>query len=535
MVKASLRFQLLCALALISISVLHAKDLAAYRIGDKAEDDITTPVAFDVIDASATAALKSSEALKTPAIFRSYPDIANAVENEFLAAFASAHSNFVAAVGDTFHQPTIDDKTIASPDFGDLIAAFNVRNRNFPVTTELAADWARGDSSQAIQERLLGLFLQMMSRPVRPDELPNGFVIGETLRLVPVGNADEKLSLNDSGQRGKLLTESSVTTVSRLRALFCEEFSEDQQPLARALSALLQPNCVPDAPLTQQARDLAVRQLVMAEHYDAGQVIVRRSMIIDANIKAALDELNEKLAPGVLSQQIAAERDRAQHEHDQAQLEQTQAQQASAIAQTAQQQAQKAGEQAQREREQEQLAHSEALKMRAQVLDTQNQFLKILERNEWLIAALAGVSVLTLLAFWGFVRQRKKQTSALVPAHAFKFERIEKNQAVVPADLAPYLAQVLKEAVVQGLAAQRNELLQVQQSAAAEISQLVHRLDELQTPMRDRLRTYETRIEELEKDLAARNEENRELLKIKIEMLRKQLESERTRTRADFN
>jgi parvulin-like peptidyl-prolyl isomerase len=173
--------------------------------------------------------------------------------------------------------------------------------------------------------------------------------------------------------------------------------------------------------------------------------------------------------------------------------------------------------------------------MRAQVLDTQNQFLKILERNEWLIAALAGVSVLTLLAFWGFVRQRKKQTSALVPAHAFKFERIEKNQAVVPADLAPYLAQVLKEAVVQGLAAQRNELLQVQQSAAAEISQLVHRLDELQTPMRDRLRTYETRIEELEKDLAARNEENRELLKIKIEMLRKQLESERTRTRADFN
>jgi hypothetical protein len=43
------------------------------------------------------------------------------------------------------------------------------------------------------------------------------------------------------------------------------------------------------------------------------------------------------------------------------------------------------------------------------------------------------------------------------------------------------------------------------------------------------------RIDELEKDLAARNEENRELLKIKIEMLRRQLESERTRTRAEFN
>ena len=112
---------------------------------------------------------------------------------------------------------------------------------------------------------------------------------------------------------------------------------------------------------------------------------------------------------------------------------------------------------------------------------------------------------------------------------------MEKNLPVVPADLAPYLAQVLKEAVVQGLAAQRSELLQFQQSAAMEISRLVHRLDELQTPLRDRLRTYEVRIDELEKDLAARNEENRELLKIKIEMLRRQLETERSRTRAEFN
>jgi hypothetical protein len=116
-----------------------------------------------------------------------------------------------------------------------------------------------------------------------------------------------------------------------------------------------------------------------------------------------------------------------------------------------------------------------------------------------------------------------------------KLERMEKNLAVVPVDLAPYLAQVLKEAVEQGLAAQRNELLQFQQSAAAEISRLVHQLDELQTPLHDRLRTYEVRIEELERDLTAKNEENRELLKIKIEMLRRQLKAERTRTRAEFN
>lgn len=484
MVNGAQRFWLACAVALISISVLHAKDFADYRIGDTADDDIITPVTLDLIDANATAALKSSEALKTPAIFRSYPGMAVAVENEFLAAFAAAHSNFNAAVNDTFHQPAIDDKTIALPDFGYLLTAFNVKNKNFPVTAELAAAWARGDSGLAIQNRLLDPLAQMAGRPARPDELPAGFATGETLRLVPVGDANEKLSLDDAEKRGTLVAESGVATISHLRGLFRQNFSEEKQPLARALSEFLKPNCLPDIALTKQARDLAVGQRVVAEHYDAGQLIVRRGETIDAKIKSALGELGEKLAPGELNRQIAAGR---------------------------------ASDDARRERDQ------------AEKIDAQNHFLK------WVIAALAGVSILTLPAFWFWMRQRRKQTAALVPAQTVKLERMEKNSAVVPADLAPYLAQVLKEAVVQGLAAQRSELLQFQQSAATEISRLVHRLDELQTPLRDRLRTYEVRIDELEKDLAARNEENRELLKIKIEMLRRQLESERTRTRAEFN
>jgi hypothetical protein len=43
------------------------------------------------------------------------------------------------------------------------------------------------------------------------------------------------------------------------------------------------------------------------------------------------------------------------------------------------------------------------------------------------------------------------------------------------------------------------------------------------------------RIQELEKELAARNEENRELLKLKIDMLRHQLDVESPRNRMEFN
>jgi hypothetical protein len=113
--------------------------------------------------------------------------------------------------------------------------------------------------------------------------------------------------------------------------------------------------------------------------------------------------------------------------------------------------------------------------------------------------------------------------------------RAEQAQAALKASLAPQLAESLKEAVVQGLAAQRSELLKAQHSAALEISELVQRLDELKAPMQDRLRSYEDRIHELEKNLAERNEENRELLKLKIEMTRRQLEVERARSRVDFN
>jgi hypothetical protein len=113
--------------------------------------------------------------------------------------------------------------------------------------------------------------------------------------------------------------------------------------------------------------------------------------------------------------------------------------------------------------------------------------------------------------------------------------RAEQAQAAVGASLAPHLAQALKEALVQELAVQRRELLQAQQIAAAELAQLTHHLDELRAPIQERLRSYETRIQELEKELAARNEENRELLKLKIEMLRRQLEIESPRNRMEFN
>jgi hypothetical protein len=504
MVKPTLRVCLACVLTLLPLFPLHARDLAAYRLGDTAEEDLATPMALDVINPDATAARLTAEALKTPAIFRSYPDLAtNAVATEFQMVFAATHSNFLAALKGNFLPPPLDDQTIDSPEFSKFVATFDARSKFFPVGMTLADAWARGDAGQDVQNQLLGSLLKMMHRPICPDVLPTGFTLGDTLRLAPVAGPDEPVTLEAAERDGKLITGSSLTTLTRLRMLLRRDFPDNEQALARALGAFLAPNCVPDSTLTQQARDRDASQLVVVNHYHAGEIIVRRGQVIDAKAKAALDQWHDKIASGLFDQQVAAERD---------------------LARRAQQQAQEEHDRAQAE-------HERWLKLQDQTLNIQGQILKVRAHNQWLIVALVGISAMSLLVFWQQWRLRRRAT--LLPVRAA--DLLPQNQVTVQPEFAPHLARAIKEALVQELVAQRGELIQAQRAAALEIATLVHRLDELQTPLHERLRAYEMRIQELEKELTVRNEENRELLKLKIEMIRRQIEAERATPRLGFN
>jgi hypothetical protein len=519
--------------ALLCLSV-SAKDLAAYKVGDTAADDITATVPFDVVNADATAALKASRSADTPAIYRADTGMTNVIIAKFFSAFNEAHSNFCAALVSTYHQATIDNGMIESSDFGYFVTAFNVENKKFPVTVELAVDWARGDSGATLRDKWLASLLQAMSNHVRADKPPAGFIVRKTIRVIPVTSLDQVLSLTSVRQRSYFISTTNVPTITHLRNVYRGQFSQVDQPLAHVLANFIQPDCLPDVALTQESRDLATRQLVVSDHYDPGQLIIRQGQTINAQAKSALDALNEKLIPGALNQKIAAE-------HFNAIQEQQLAQQAQETAQAAQQRAQEAQEQAQSahtaaqlaEQAQQQalsdraLAQSQAQQAQQEAQAAQLATAKIRQRDVWLVAALASVSILALFVLWRLIRQ-PRTTAVAVPA---KLQRIEKPTPIPPAELAPYLAQTLKEAVVQGLAAQRAELLEAQRLAATEIAELVQRLDRLQAPMQDRLRAYQERIQELQKELSMRTEENRELLKMKIEMMRQQLETERTRVK----
>ena len=82
---------------------------------------------------------------------------------------------------------------------------------------------------------------------------------------------------------------------------------------------------------------------------------------------------------------------------------------------------------------------------------------------------------------------------------------------------------MLKDAFVRKLITQRSDLLDMQQKAAADIAEMEERLAKIHAPLQERLRAYEQRISELEKELAQKGEENRELIKAKIQIAREHL------------
>ena len=303
--KAAARILLTSLIALAGAGELHAKELTAYRAGETAEADIATPVAMDVVNPAATTARKAAEAAKIPAVFCDFPHAAtNAVTAEFQAAFAATRTQFLAAVAQSFHKPVLEAATAGSPEFSALVDSFNQQSKTFPLPADLALQWARGGDDRETQTAMLARLLQIMRRPVYADELPAGFILGDKARFITVSQPDETPSLATATAGGKLIATTNLTTLARLRMLFRHSFPKSEQVYASALAEFLQPVCAPAVGLTQAARDQAVREIAVTDHYAAGQIIVHRGAVLDAKATDALAQLAQQ-SPGSVGGTVA--------------------------------------------------------------------------------------------------------------------------------------------------------------------------------------------------------------------------------------
>ncbi len=93
--------------------------------------------------------------------------------------------------------------------------------------------------------------------------------------------------------------------------------------------------------------------------------------------------------------------------------------------------------------------------------------------------------------------------------------------AMIRDGLMPHLARWLMDRLVQTLLFQRSRLVQTQQVAAQEVTELERRLADVQQRYLDRLAAYEKRVRELERQLAAQEGRIRELQRDNLLMTRK--------------
>jgi len=471
-------------LAFTSIFSAAAKDLAEYRLGDPVTEDIITPVPLMVVDPEATAALKQKEAQRIPVVFRHDKSAAAFVEVELRETFSLARSNFVRLMHSSFHHTRLEPANLPTQQFSKLMASFKRQNKLFPLSRQLAEEWALGKEGLAEQIMLSERLRQIQERPIRQDILANAPKIGSQVRFVAVGSALEPITLEEIQTRGENAPRTNLLTLSRARLALREYFTADEEAAAKFAARCLRVNCFVETELTQMARARHTEALFVADNYQAGQVVARAGQLVDRKILAALSQLQEKTMAGRLQQQVAIE---------------------------------------------------------------QVQAARIRANNQLLVAGLIGVASLLLAVLAWFAFRNKPATSLLPavttagaasPAEAGWQQRAlaaEQQVARTHDAIRSGVMTQLKEKVVSSLVTQRSEMLAAQQAAAAEMAELERRLNELHAPLQDRLRAYENRIADLEQALAAKGEENRELIRAKIELMRKQLEITRSGSNLQFN
>lgn len=128
-----------------------------------------------------------------------------------------------------------------------------------------------------------------------------------------------------------------------------------------------------------------------------------------------------------------------------------------------------------------------------------------------------NVATVTAFAIWWWRGRRRAGDREVVAVDSERFR----------AGLLPHLARWMSTEIFHRMASHREALVKSQQQAEADMAQLEARLARIHAPLEDRLHAYETRIVELERELTARNAENRELIEAKIHLTREKLAAER--------
>ena len=474
---------------------------------NRALEDVVTPIKLAAVDPDRTAVLREVESKRVPPIFRFDPGVADRAEKKLSAGFIITREQFMVGLAEAFPGQSGTQIT-ARPEFANFVTQFQSSNlKGYPFSAATARKWAEGHRDSLTLSNLTLKLRDATSRYITLDLLPAELREGLwQVRLLTVSSNKELPSVEMVESQAIVWPRTNFYQVTHARTLLRQRFSTNDQAVATYLAGFVKENCAFEPELTRRSRQHRVESIAAIDHYEPGDLIVRKGQIIDARIKVALAELSKQSDAEETRARLVAEQAKAQSD-------------------------------------------LRDLEQKSAISEFKSEHFG--QQNRWLLGGLIAVAITSSIAVWQVARSRRSHTRLpatldggqleIQPEYGLRPEtmseadwqeralhaekRVAQATAVVRAGLLPHLALWFKSKLFRGLISERSYLIKIQQMAEAELAELDKRLAELQAPLQERLRCYERRIVELENELAIKGQQNQELIRAKIESTRKKIET----------
>jgi hypothetical protein len=438
-----------------------------YKIGDLAIEDVIVPAGLTPPDSGLEFGLDGTGRLW---VYRRDLEVTARVVEELQADFVRSQDRFREVLVEAFGELPIERRDVNSVRFRSLQATFQNRNEGFPVNYQLAVSWAYElDDSHFFLPVSLSVFESFVGRAVVPDGVvrPED---GDRVLVVPAGQiGDGDRPVAEILEDAVLIDGNSVDEISDVRERVYRALAGESLILAQYVARHIRPNAAIDDDLTADLRLYKESMDALAARLTAGAIIVRKGDRITEETISLLAELE------------------------------------------------KAVDESRTNRQDEGLLRSPSW---LPSFLSPERFTSV---NGWMVGF--GLALVVAIAVWATSHLRKNKTrlpAVIVrPGDAGSF-------GAAGHDADAVLVRALRDRTVQALYSQHREFLAHEKSATDLLKDFERRIAALEPGSREKIRRYEARIEELERKLADKEAENRELIQRQIESTRKEIARELT-------
>jgi len=265
-----------------------------YKVGETARVDVIAAVPLVAVDPEKTDALRQKEAQRVPVIYRLNTNAVAEAVARLHEAFATNRFEFITRVRTTFNRPVVEERALTNQRFRRLVGTFQNSRRGFPMSSNLAVAWARGEAEAPFIAPLEEKLTNAMARFIRPEDSPPEAKIGYQVKVIRTDAVSPITA--DEIERTRSVPRSNVIALARARTEFAKQFAPEEKVVSRFLAPMIQPTCLAEAAWTRELREKALAGLSSVNRHEPGDAIVRAGEVVTAGTKAALDEYRARLA-----------------------------------------------------------------------------------------------------------------------------------------------------------------------------------------------------------------------------------------------